>query len=532
MISFQAVTKTPEQKKTLFLGLILLLLTLILFRDAASAMFEAWQQEEYSHGYLVPFVALLLLFNKMNDEHITPQSSWLGFGLIVICVIAQFLFQVAGVKGLQPQVFLLSLIGLFILFYGLKASRAVAGPLLIVMFAAPLPKFFYYTMSFNMQMMSTSLGTALLRLLGITVLQDGNIIDMGTYQMQVVEACNGLRFLFPLMCLGFMLAYMYKASFLKRSFLFVSTIPITIIMNSLRIALIGVTVDRWGEKMAEGLLHDFEGLVIFIGCALILMIEIQLMQRIGRKGYFDWESIRIPSFKSLSFPKPGAPNQATAVFLCLALAVSLGTTFLFPHYVQPVPLQKPMTEFPMQIGEWTGHKGQLDEKMLAVLGTEDYLIADFAKSGEPAVNLYMLYFPKQDSTSNQAVHSPEVCIPGGGWKIQSSDLKTIILQNSNVQKGSPLTVNRMLITKGQTKQIVYYWFTLGDQDVSDVTKSRLAAIKNALFKGRTNGAMVRLVTEARGGESEQTTEARLMGFMSENLDTINEFIFPLSKQHR
>ncbi len=520
MISFQVDTKTPEQKKALFIGLILLLLTLVLFRDAASAMFEAWQQEEYSHGYLVPFIALLLLFNKMNDEHITPQGSWFGFGLIVFCVIAQFLFQVAGVKGLQPQMFLLSLIGLFVLLYGPKASRAVAGPLLIVMFAAPLPKFFYYTMSFNMQMMSTSLGTALLRLLGITVLQDGNIIDMGTYQMQVVEACNGLRFLFPLMCLGFMLAYMYKASFLKRAILFVSTIPITIIMNSLRIALIGVTVDRWGQKMAEGLLHDFEGLMIFIGCALILMVEIQLMQRIGRKGNFDWESIRIPSFKSLPLPKPGAPNQVTTVFLCLALAVSLGTTFLFPHYVQPVPLKKPLTEFPMQIGEWTGRMGKLDQKVLDLLGTEDYLMADYTKAGKSAVNLYALYYPKQDSTSNQAIHSPSVCIPAGGWTILSKNIETIILAN-----GKKLNVNKMLISKDTTRQLMYYWFAQDQFSTADANISKLHHIQNTFIKGRANGAMIRLTTMVENKDSEQIAVHSLSEFMNDTLPTLQDYLF-------
>lgn len=526
MISFQPDTKKTAQKKTLLLGLILLFLTLILFRDAASAMYEAWQQEEYSHGYLVPFIALLLLFNKMNDEPITPQNSWVGFSIIVLCVIAQFVFQMAGVRGLQPQVFLLSLIGLFVLLYGLKASRMTAGPLLILMFAAPLPKFFYYTISVKMQMMSTSLGTSLLRLLGVPVFQDGNIIDMGTYQMQVIEACNGLRYLFPLMCLGYMLANMYKAAFWKRAILFASTIPITVIMNSLRIALIGVTVDRWGESMAKGFLHDFEGLAIFLGCTFILMIEIQIMQRIDQRGLFDWDGIRFPSFMSLPLPKPGTPNQATAIFLTLALTVSLATTFLFPHYIQPVPLQKPLTKFPLQIGEWTGHTGKLDQGVFDVLGTNDYLITDYIKDDRTTVNLYALYYPKQDSSSNQAVHSPSVCLPSGGWKIESNTTKTIILPNtaSGTTKNSSLPVNRLIVTKGDAKQLVYYWFIQDGQYIASPLASRLAVIKNAIFNGRTNGAMVRLITSIDSKETEELAEERLIYFLSQCLTTLDKSI--------
>ncbi len=524
MIFLHSVTKALEQKRTLFFALILSILTLIIFREAASAMFDAWQQEEYSHGYLVPFIVLLLLCNKMNDEHLAPQSSWFGFGLVATCVIAQFLFQIAGVRGLQPQVFILALIGLFILFYGLNASRLVAGPLMLMLFAAPLPKFFYYTMSFNMQMMSTSLGTLLLRLLGVSVLQNGNVIDLGSYQLQVVEACNGLRYLFPLMCLGFMLAYMFKASFLKRAILFASTLPIAIIMNSFRIALIGVTVDRWGQKMAEGLIHDFEGWIVFMGCALILMLEIQIMKRIGSKGELDFESIRLPSLRSLPLPKAGAPSHAAVVFIVLAFFVSVATPLFSPHYVQPVPLQKSLAEYPLQIGDWTGRRNKLDGEVLALLGTDDYLMADYAKAGEPPVNLYVLYYPKQDGTSNQAIHSPSVCIPAGGWTIDSKSIETITLKD-----GQKLNVNKMAISKGTTRQLMYYWFVQDGFTAADANMSKLHLIQNAFVKGHTNGGMIRLTTSSAGNESEQTSAQVLSKFIDAALPTLNDHLFSKAK---
>lgn len=526
MIFFQAMAETSERRNALFLGVALLVVTVIIFREAASVMVDAWRQEEYSHGYLVPFVALLMLCNKMNDERIVPQASWFGFGLVAACVIAQFFLQVAGVKGLQPQIFLLALIGVFVLFYGLKASLTVAGPLLIVLFAAPLPKFFYYTMSFNMQMLSTSLGTAVLRFLGIAVLQDGNVIDLGSYQLQVVEACNGLRYLFPLMCLGFMLAVMLKTSLLKRVFLFASTLPIAIIMNSLRIALIGVTVDRWGKEMAEGVLHDFEGWVVFMGCALILMIEIQIMQRIGSKGEFDFESIRLPSLKILPLPGTGTPSLAALGFAGFALAASLVTPFFFPHHIQPVPLAKPLAQFPMQLGEWTGRMGKLDDKILEVLGTRDYLIADFAAAGKPPVNLYVLYYPQQDSTSNQAVHSPSVCIPAGGWTVVSTAVETI-----TIDSGNKLDVNKMVISKDAIRQIIYYWFVQDGFSAADANISKLHLLQSALFKGRANGAMIRMTTVMKGNDPEQIPDHVLSKFLQNALPALNAHLFsPVTRQ--
>jgi exosortase D (VPLPA-CTERM-specific) len=516
-----AATKNREQNTAPFLALILAILTLIIFHQAASVMVDAWQQEEYSHGYLVPFLTLLLLCNKMNEERISARSSWAGFGIVALCVILQFLLQIADVKGIQPQIFLLAVIGLFVLFYGLKASQAVAGPLLLMLFASPLPKFFYYTMSFKMQMLSTSLGTVLLRLAGVSVLQDGNIIDLGNYQLQVAEACSGLRYLFPLMCLGYMLAYMFKTSFLKRTLLFVSTIPITIMMNGLRIMLIGVTVDRWGQKMAEGLLHDFEGWIVFMGCALLLLGEIQIMKRIGRRGGINFEDIRLPSLKSLPLPKPGTPNLAAAVFLGLALSASIAISFFFPHYVRPVPLQKPLTGFPMQIGDWTGHMGTLDKESLAVLGTDDYLLADYARPDGPPVNLYVLYYPRQDSTSNQAIHSPSICIPAGGGTILSQSIATIPLKT-----GQQLSVNRMIISTGSMRQLVYYWFAQDGFATADANLSKLHLIQNAFVHGRTNGLMIRLTTVIDDPKQEDTAAQRLSGFLNDILPTVQDQVFP------
>src|SRR5262249_28811844 len=91
------------------------------------------------------------------------------------------------------------------------------------------------------------------------------------FQMQVVEACDGLRYLFPLMTLSFIVAYFFRAPFWQRAVVFLSSIPITILMNSARIAMIGVLADFGNTSLAEGLLHEFQGWVIFmLSCALLL----------------------------------------------------------------------------------------------------------------------------------------------------------------------------------------------------------------------------------------------------------------------
>ncbi len=126
------------------------------------------------------------------------------------------------------------------------------------------------------------------------VFQEGNIIDLVKIPASGRRSCSGLRYLFPLMSFGYLVAFLLDDRWWKRIVIFLSTIPITIGLNSLRIALIGVTVDLWGQKMAEGFIHSFEGWSIFLICVAILMGEVWILTRIGARGHFRYQYLVFP----------------------------------------------------------------------------------------------------------------------------------------------------------------------------------------------------------------------------------------------
>ena len=84
----------------------------------------------------------------------------------------------------------------------------------------PLPQFVLANLSTKLQLLSSQLGVWFMRLFDISVFLEGNVIDLGGYKLQVAEACSGLRYLFPLMTLGFLMAYFYKGALWKRIVLF------------------------------------------------------------------------------------------------------------------------------------------------------------------------------------------------------------------------------------------------------------------------------------------------------------------------
>jgi exosortase D (VPLPA-CTERM-specific) len=501
-------------------GLLFVALSLV-FRSALSLIYKSWQLEEYSHGYVIIPLAVLVAADILSRLRITPKPAWSGFAVVALCVVFMIVFEITGVRGILPQLYVVALIGLVAILWGWRLSAALIPAFGLLLLAVPQPALIYYNLSFNMRLLSTSLGVAVLRLLDISVLQDGNIIDLGTYQLQVADACNGLRYLFPLLSLSYLVAYFYKAAFWKRAVLFFSALPITVLLNGIRIGLIGVTVDRWGPAMATGVLHDFEGWVFFMVCVLLLLLEVKLLQLIGRKGTYDFAAVRIPSFASIPKPAWGIPAAAGAATLAAALSLGFIAPQFTTDYVHSVPLPQSFDHFPSRLGPWTGRFENMDNESLKVLGTDDYLLADYDAPGYAPVNLYMLYYARQDSSSNSAVHTPAACMPAGGWTIVSNTAKAVQLE-----KGARLDVNRALITKSGSNALVYYWYSLGGTNLRVPEFSRLYLIKHALATGTNHGAMIRVMTQIAHKETEADAERRMLRFLDSALKQTDEFMFP------
>jgi len=139
-------------------------------------------------------------------------------------------------------------------------------------------------LSSQLQLWSSALGVGCLQLVGVTAFRDGNVIDLGTVQLQVVEACSGIRYLLPLTSLALLCAYLFKDLMWKRVILVLSSIPISIVVNGFRIGMIGVLVERYGQGAAEGFYHLFEGWVLFMASLGLLILEMWILAKIGTTG--------------------------------------------------------------------------------------------------------------------------------------------------------------------------------------------------------------------------------------------------------
>ncbi|THB71511.1 MAG: VPLPA-CTERM-specific exosortase XrtD [Gammaproteobacteria bacterium] len=502
---------------------VILIALLIPFQEALEYMYNRWMiKEEYSHAPMIPLIAAFLIWQKKDQlEQLPFKGSFVGILLLLTGIFFYTLGELSSLFVVIQYAFVVVLISLFYTVMGWKAFKLVAIPLLILFLMIPLPNFLYNNLSSKLQLISSQIGVGFIRLFDITVFLEGNVIDLGSYQLQVVEACNGLRYLFPLMALGFIMAYFYKTALWKRVLIFITTIPLTVIMNSIRIGVIGVTVEYWGQEMAEGFLHDFEGWIVFMICAAILLAEMWFLVKLSK----DTRPFR--EVFGLEFPEPSPKganvayrNVNTPFIIAAALVVLMVFgSFSLVQREEIIPDRKMFAEYPTTISAWQGKRGSLEQQYIDILKFEDYIIADYKNNNSDLVNFYVAYYDSQ--RKGESVHSPRSCIPGSGLRIESLEQYAV----PGVQiSGTQLQVNRAVIKEGDKTSLIYYWFQQRGRSITNEYMVKWWLFWDALTKNRSDGSLVRLTTLVPPGSTLEDADKVLTEFTKEISGSLNEYI--------
>jgi len=506
-----------SDNKTLFMPILLIVVCLgaiiYLFSGSFVELEHTWStKEEYSHGYMIPVVALFLFWQKLPSVMaITWQPARLAPLVLLAALFGWALGEITAYRQIVAYSFIAAVAALALAVYGWRGFRLTWGSFVYLLFMIPLPLFLYQRLSAELQLISTTIGVAVIKLFGISVYVSGNVIDLGIYQLQVVEACSGLRYLFPLMSFGFLISYLYSGPNWHRWLIFLSTVPITILMNSFRIGVIGVTVEYWGIEAAEGFLHDFEGWFVFMACLGVLALEIWLLNIFSknRKAILDLIDLSYPTLAEIKATGTGWNVPRTQLYIVsIVLLLALPASFQITGREERIPDRSEFTVFPLLRGDWVGRDSSLSEDVLGVLKLTDYINANYRQAGNGIpVNFYVAYYQSQHRGSS--IHSPRSCIPGGGWQI--SELTESSMEDQIGISG--LKVNRMLITMGENRQLVYYWFAQRGRVLTSEYLAKWYLFEDSLKMKRSDGALVRLVTALPPDSDIAEADARLQQFL-------------------
>jgi exosortase D (VPLPA-CTERM-specific) len=475
-------------------------------------MFWSWQTAEFSHGYLIPLIAAYLVWQRRAElGQLEFKGSWAGLLVVATGIALAVLGRFAALFTFQHIALLIVIYGLVLSLVGWPAMRVLAAPLGVLVFMIPLPSMLMFPLSSELQLVSSTLGVWLMRLVGVSTYLEGNVIDLGTYKLEVAEACSGLRYLLPLMTLAFLMACFFRAAAWKRALVFLSSIPITLLMNSLRIAAIGVMVDRWGPSMAEGLLHEVQGWMVFMLSTACLVLVVIMLARFGRdrRPWRELFSAESPAPLPSDQPRRVRTMPRAAVAAGLAVMAFSAGALAMPSTYGVVPARETFTSFPLGLGDWAGKRQSLESVYLDQLKLDDYLLVDYSGSGAPPVNLYVAWYDTQ--SAGEATHSPRACMPGGGWRIE--DLRQIPVANVRIG-GRALRANRALIQYGEQRELVYYWFQQRGRVVTNEYLVKWYLLIDSIARHRTDGALVRVIVPIPLGGSEAEADREVQSFIA------------------
>jgi exosortase D (VPLPA-CTERM-specific) len=506
----------------LLIGLIVIALPV--YWSGFAMLGSAWITPEYSHGPLIPAISLYLFLRerRLITPSDAPKRTTPGLVVIGVALALGIFGNLVAIPDIVAYALILWVGGVMLTCMGWDQGKQHWAPVLHLIFMLPLPQIIYWQLTIALQLISSELGVWFIRLADIPVFLEGNIIDLGVYKLQVADACSGLRYLFPILSFSYLMAILYRGPFWHKAVLFALAVPLTVFMNSVRIGIIGMLVNAYGIGQAEGFLHFFEGWVIFGACIAILFLTALGLQRLTRNPKplrdvvdLDTDGLGGEAAQVLTL----APSRG--MMIGLALSALITAIFIFtPAPPRITPERDVFALFPREIAGWQGRTIPLEAEVEISLGATDYINAAYiAPDTGATVTLFSAWYATQ--TDGAGIHSPEVCLPVGGWEVFSLDPYAISLPTTIY---GDFNVNRAVIQKGLSKQVVYYWFDQRGRRMTNDYAAKATVVYDSFTRGRTDGAMVRFTTPIHDNESEADADARLQGFMTEALQRLPQFI--------
>ncbi len=469
----------------------------------------------FSHGFFVPIFSLYVLWQDRAKLARIPRapSSW---GLAILSVgLAVLVVGVLGAELFLSRISLLLVIaGLVVGFYGWRYFRAILFPWAFLVLMVPIPAIIFSQITFPLQLLASQFAASVLRLLGVPVLREGNILNLPAMPLDVAEACSGIRSLLSLTTLAIIYGYLMETRISIRIVLALASIPIAIFANGLRIVGTGLLVQYWDADKANGFFHEFQGWLIFLVSLTLLFLLHQLL-RIGRRGV-------LTATATPAVTRPQSRTAASNLLVRFAVAAALlsGTALLLhARNYEVVEASEPLQSFPYHLGSSLGSDIEIPRDVLDILGPGQFLLRDYRDQADqnPDVNLYIQYFPTQ--MAGDTIHSPKHCLPGNGWAWEDRS-RTII----SVPGHAPFSASRAVITKGDERQLVIYWYWAHDRAVASEYAAKYYLVADSIRMHRSDGSLFRILTALQPNETEDAAQQRLFSFAGEIVPLIDQYV--------
>jgi exosortase len=258
-------------------------LLVLLYHHIAVKLVSDWSIPDFSHGYLIPFFAIFVLWDRRGELSLTTISpSWTGTSLVVLGLLELMVGVFGADLFLQRTSFVLLLAGLIWTLSGKAMLGRTKFVLFVLLLAIPLPAVVFNQITFPLQLRASEFASDILPIFNVPVLRDGNIIQLPAMPLEVAEACSGIRSLMSLFTVAVIYGYFLERKTWRRWVLALSALPIAVTANVARIVGTGLCVQYWDPEKAMGFFHEFQGWLMFLvslGCLYLVHVVMRLAVR-------------------------------------------------------------------------------------------------------------------------------------------------------------------------------------------------------------------------------------------------------------
>jgi len=245
---------------------LLSLLFIALYFPFICTMVHDWSiDDNYSHGYLIPFISAYMIWSvrkELQRVDILP-SNW-GLALIVLGLVQLTVAIIGSELFLQRTSMVVLLFGFSLFLLG---------------------KIVWNKIAFPMKLFASYIAANVIDWIGISILREGNILNLASTTLEVADACSGLRSLTSLLALSAAFAYIFPLKVINKWVLFFSAIPIAIAVNIFRLTSTAVLAQRFGAKVAQGFLHEISGILVFIIAFILLFVVYTILSKLEASAH-------------------------------------------------------------------------------------------------------------------------------------------------------------------------------------------------------------------------------------------------------
>lgn len=483
-----------------------------------------WRDEAYAHGPIILAVFAWLVWRRraaladeMSERAPVAGAATLAFGLALYLLGRTQSLAVFEVASHLPVI-----AGAVLLLRGTEGLRRLAFPIAFLVFLVPLPGFVLDIVSVPLKEVVSSAVEWLLVSLAYPVEREGVVLWVGDHQMLIADACSGLNSLYSLFALGLLYAHLTKRKghfALRTALLLLAIVPIAVAANLVRVLILVLVTYHFGSDAAQGLVHDFAGMLVFVvAFGLLLAFDSlvrRLLEREEGEGRREVEFIGTGGYPRLTRRNPAVARRTAMLALVAGIAMA-GTAAAAPA-LKPRPDAGPAPDLeaivPSAFGDW-----RIDPDVVQVAPAPDVqanlarlysqIVSRTYVNGQGERMMLTIAYGGDQSDALKA-HRQEACYAAQGFEIRSLE------RGALSTAGRTIPVTRMHAVLGNRSEPVTYWFTMGDRVVLGRFERLRVQLENGVAGRIPDGMLVRvssLSTDVpRAYAAQQSFVAALMG---------------------